>query len=101
MLNRNGLSSCRFGCRLGCHLGSRFGCTLEGFGTRFGSFGGSPCGKQFASGTSRVTYNFPLAKTFAKPHTPPVAFAHTISVGRTVTVFFTTTWETTIERCLR
>jgi len=76
--------------------------------------GSSPCGIQFASGTSRVkdkfqfefsifvfNFKFLLAKTFAKPHTPPVAFAHTISVGRTVTVFFTTTWETTVNRYQR
>ena len=81
MLNRghrNGLSSCRFGC------------TLGGFGTRFGSFGGrfgsglaagsSPCGEQFASRTWRVKYNFPLAKTLAKPDTPQALFAHIISV---------------------
>ena len=42
--------------------------------------GSSPCGQQFASGISRVKYNFPLAKTFASAHTPRALFAHTISV---------------------
>ena len=54
--------------------------------------GSSPCGIQFASGTSRVkdkfqfefsifvfNFKFLLAKTFAKPHTPRGPFAHTIS----------------------
>ena len=55
----------------------------RGFGMRFGSFGStlgmglgkggsSPCGKQFASRTSRVKHNFPL---FAS-----LLFAHTILV---------------------
>ena len=43
--------------------------------------GSSPCGKQFASGTSRMKYDFLLAKTFASPHTPRALFAHTISVS--------------------
>ena len=50
-----------------------------------------------------MKYSFPLAKTFAKPHTPQalVAHTHSLSVGRTVTVFFNTTWGTTINRCRR
>ena len=54
------------------------------FGSRLGrglAGGSSPCGRQFASGTSRATYNLPLAKTFASPHTPRALFAHTISVS--------------------
>ena len=43
--------------------------------------GSSPCGKQFATGTLRMKYNCPLAKTFASPHTPSAFFAHTISVS--------------------
>ena len=48
--------------------------------------GSSPCGKQFASGTSRRKYNFPLAKTFASPHTPRALFAHTISVSNALSL---------------
>ena len=49
--------------------------------------GSSPCGKQFASGTLRVKYNFPLPKTFASPHTPRALFAHTISVSDALSHF--------------
>ena len=64
---------------------------LEGLAGHFASLGAglaagltggsSPCGIQFASGTSRVKCHFLFAKTFAKPHTPGAFFAHTISVS--------------------
>ena len=45
------------------------GLAALGAGLARGLSGGSSlCGKQFASGTSRVEYNFPLAKPFASPH---------------------------------
>ena len=49
--------------------------------------GSSPCGKQFASGTTPVKYNFTLAKTFASPHTPRALFAHTISLSDALSHF--------------
>ena len=47
----------------------------------------SPCGKQFASGTSRAKYNFLLAKTFASPHTQRALFAHIVSVSDALSHF--------------
>ena len=90
--------------RLAAHLeGLARGLAALGAGLAAGLAGGSsPCGKQFASGTSRVKYNFLLAKIFAKPHTLRVVLCpDNLSVGRTVTAFFATTWETSIERRLR
>ena len=49
--------------------------------------GSSPCGKQFASGTSHMKYNFPLAKTFASPHTPRAFVAYTSSVSDALSRF--------------
>ena len=44
--------------------------------------GSSPCGMQFASGTSRVKYDFPLAKMFAKPHIQRAPFARRALTGK-------------------
>ena len=110
--HRNGLSSCRFGCRLRCHLGSRFGCTLGGFGTKFGSFGGR-LGSMFDRGLQPLRHavclrkivdeiQFSVGKNICQtPCTTSTLCPHNLSVGRTVTVFFNTTWETTINRCQR
>ena len=52
------------------------GLAALGAGLAWGLAGGSsPCGMQFALGTSRVKYNLPLAKAFASPHTPRAFFA--------------------------
>ena len=106
--HRNG----RYSCSFGCHLGSRFGCTLGGFGTRFGSCGGR-LGSRFGRGLQplwqavclrNITAEiiFPVGNNICQnPYTTSSLCPHILSVGRTVTVFFTTTWETTIDRCQR
>ena len=57
-----------------------------------------PRGRQFAAGTSRVKYNFPLAKTFCQS---PYTTCTLCPVLRTGTVFFNATWQTTTNRCQR
>jgi hypothetical protein len=61
------------------------GLAALGAGLAGGLAGG--CSKQFASGTLHVKYNFPLAKTFARPHRPRALFAHTTSVSDALSHF--------------
>ena len=42
--------------------------------------GSNPCGKQFSLGTSRLKYNFLLAKTFATPYSMRTLPTHNFSV---------------------
>ena len=78
---------------------------LRGFGTRFGSFGGR-LGSRFGRGLQplwQAVYlrnivgetQCPIGKNICQtPYTTSGLCPHNLSVGRTVTVFFNTTWET-------
>ena len=93
MLNkdhRNGLSSCRFGCRLGCHMGSRFGMGLQ-------PLWHAVCLRNIA-GEIQFSGGKNISQT---PYTTSTLRQHNLSVRRTVTVFFNTTWETTVNRYQR